>query len=181
MTNIINAPVPVSREMAIVAHTKLDLVAYGRQEPDGDLAGVYQSASNLSGILLRGYALPPDYEAICDESTAHHLETADPTALWAVFHRLNDGWPNPYLTEGSDTKVATTVTEVEFNNETRFVRVPGTVALFGCCGLYSEKPSEDLRLDAVDPKDPKLIRARATINLASPRGRTTIGKILFSA
>ncbi len=127
------------------------------------MVGARRLSAIAAGVMLQCEVAPPSYEGLLDESSAHQLEAH--SRLWAVFHRLDNGWPNPFPNDYARNTDDSSKETVRFGDHRYTVATPGSVALSGQCVFYERKPDEYVRRNIIDPRDHTLRRVQAIVNI----------------
>ena len=83
---------------------------------------------------------------------------------WAEFHRLDNGWPNPFLNDYAQNSDYSSKEPVQFADHRYNHTNPGSVALSGQCVFYEREPDEYVRQNIIDLRDHTPRRVQAIVN-----------------
>ncbi len=152
-----------SHELTVVGHEGLYFDIYGHETIAGEMVGARRLSAAAAGVMLLCEVATPSYEDLLDESSAHQLEAH--SRLWAVFHRLDNGWPNPFLNDYAQNIDDSSNETVRFGDYRYTVTTPGSVALSGQCIFYEREPDGSVCRNSIDPMDPTLRRVQAIVKV----------------
>jgi hypothetical protein len=160
---VLPTPNSTSHELTVIGHEGLYFDIYGYETIAGEMVGARRLSAAAAGVMLLCEVATPSYEGLLDESSAHQLEAH--SRLWAVFHRLDNGWPNPFLNDYAQNTDDSSKETVQFGDHRYTVTTPGSVALSGQCVFYERKPDEYVRQNIIDSRDNTLRSVQAIVNI----------------
>lgn len=152
-----------SHELTVVGYDGLYFDIYGHETIAGEMVGARRLSAAVAGVMLLCEVATPSYEGLLDESSAHQLEAH--SRLWAVFHKLDDGCPNPLSNDYAQYTDDSSKETVQFGDHRYTVTTPGSIALSGQCVFYEREPDGPVRQNIINPSDPTLRSVQAIVNV----------------